>query len=138
MDQDMTIRKEMTWYSAQGSSSWTYTITPDRPELRAILMAVSVWHVDEMADMVEQRMGYGNTDGGVGMIYPESDRASAPIPPNHVEVYTYGGPPDGEAYHVAETLYLDVLSLYLNLRERTQAAERVDRVRDLLSPRKRQ
>jgi hypothetical protein len=62
-----------------------------------------------------RRHGYGNTDGGFGVIYPSdldgADRAAGEnIPDGFVQVYGFWGPPDGYELFVSESEYLDVLA----------------------------
>jgi hypothetical protein len=105
------------------------SIRPDTPELRATLDVIRSYPLDRLADSALSRRGYGNSDGGFGMLYerdPTESEESGPIPPGCVEVYTFWGPPDGEAYVIPEKTYLRVLALVLLAKDRIEDATKVD------------
>ncbi len=103
-----------------------YTITPDAPELRTILKAMLCWSISRLAEFAVARRGYGNSDIGCGLSYPEGcGDDEDPISAGSVNVYAAWGTPGGEEYEVSEVLYLQVLALYLALHGRWEEAERV-------------
>jgi hypothetical protein len=83
----------------------------------AALDAVRYWRpMTELARFAAERHGFGDTDGGFGVTYPddldEYDRAveGTFIPPGFVRVYGFWGPPDGYERLVPEAVYLRVLA----------------------------
>jgi hypothetical protein len=106
-------------------------------EKSAILAAVRHWRdLAELACFAVQRRGFGDTDGGFGVTYPEDldeyDREAEvrAIPPGFVGVYGFWGPPDGYEVVVSESRYLSVLAEVLDAEGRSTDA---DRVRSLIA-----
>jgi len=95
-----------------GTISRHYEIRPPTPELRALVAVLGSWSDSGKVDAAVNRHGYGNTDIGCGVEYPESDEA---IPAGSVRLHTFWGPPDGEEFIIPERLYLQVLELWLFL-----------------------
>jgi hypothetical protein len=99
----------------------------------AILDAIRSWPcLAELASFAKGRHGFGNSDGGFGVIYPGDldayDRsvAGAAILEGHVQVYGFWGPPDGYEINVPERLYLEALAGELSQMGRTAEAELQD------------
>jgi hypothetical protein len=74
---------------------------------------------EQLAEMATARHGFGDSDGGFGVIYPtdldeyDCGVAGEHIPEGYVEVYLFGGPPEGFRYHIEEQLYLELLEKVL-------------------------
>jgi hypothetical protein len=85
----------------------------------AVRDSIRSWSsLPQLAEFAVLRHGYGNSDGGFGVTYPEDqdeyDRAVGPIiPAGHVEVYGFWGAPDGYELIVTESFYLGVLGAML-------------------------
>jgi hypothetical protein len=90
--------------------------------------AIRHWRrLPELADFAVCRHGFGDSDGGFGVIYPGDldeyarvvERTS--IPERSVQVYGFWGPPDGYELLVDELAYLRTLANVLS--EAGHAAE---------------
>jgi hypothetical protein len=100
-------------------------IRPDTPELKTLINVIVSYSAYSDARLIEaavQRRGLSNSDGGFGVIYPSDlddyDRATQPlIPPGFVCVYTFFGARDGDEFTIPESLYLEVLELWLFMRD---------------------
>ena len=110
-----------------------YLVEPDTAELRAVLDAARSWRDEDLCVFAERRHGYGNSDGGFGVTYPndldDAEREETPLREGEVLVYAFFGPPDGYEFVIGEPLYLECLAAYLAALGR---AEDADRVRALL------
>ena len=78
--------------------------------------AIRHWHqLPQLATFAEQRHGYGDSNGGFGVTYPddldEYHRVTLGehIPAGFVRVYGFWGPPNGYEVLVPEKAYLAVL-----------------------------
>lgn len=98
----------------------------------ACLDAIRHWSsLQALAEFAVSHHGYGNTDGGFGVLYPgdldDYDREVEGqfIPPGYVQVYGFWGPPDGYELLVPEATYLSVLAQVLYQNGLTAEAERV-------------
>lgn len=86
-------------------------------DIRSVLQSWS--RPCELADFAQRRSGYGNSDGGFGLLYPHElddfDRVAdgLTIPVGQVRIYGFFGLPDGFEINVPETLYLQVLADFL-------------------------
>lgn len=80
----------------------------------AVRGVIRCWPRTELAEFAIQRRGYGNDDGGFGIVYPEdldgADREPGQIPPGCVQVYWFWGAPEGQTWLAPEPLYLRVLA----------------------------
>lgn len=95
--------------------------TPSSPQgIERIKEVISHWRQPaELADFAEKRHGYGDTNGGFGVTYPEDldeyarqvERAHIPV--GQVEIYGYWGVNQGYELLVPEKLYLTVLAEHL-------------------------
>ncbi len=86
----------------------------------AVRESVRSWSsLRQLAEFAVLRHGYGNSDGGFGVTYPEDldeyDREvnGYTIPSGHVEIYGFWGAPDGYDVTVTESFYLGVLAFML-------------------------
>lgn len=93
-----------------------YLVDPDSPELRAVISVIRAWpSLLELVEFARKRHGYGNSDGGFGILYPEDldgydrEEDGIVIPKGHVQVYGFWGPPEGYEYNLPEATYLEVL-----------------------------
>lgn len=103
------------------------------PHKVAIQQVIASWRsLAELATFAAERRGYGNSDGGFGVIYPDDldayDREveQVNIPDGHVEIYGYWGLPDGFEQIIPERDYLTVLTAVLqeaNLLKEAQLVE---------------
>jgi hypothetical protein len=112
-----------------GAICQSASIQPDTPQYRAVLDAIRSYPLDRLVDAALSRDGYRNSDGGFGVQYerdPEELEQFGAIPPRCVEVYTFWGPPEGEAYIVPETTYLMILALILKANDRNRDFEKVN------------
>jgi len=82
-----------------------------------VIEVIGFWRdIIELSAFAMQRHGYGNSDGGFGIIYEgdldEYDREveGSFTPEAHVEVYGFWGKPDGYEFHIREQDYLLILS----------------------------
>ena len=105
----------------------TYHVTPETPLMQAVVSAVRSWpRLAELATFAQARHGFGNTDVGHGVTYPdEAEHGEAEIPEGHVLVYLGWGAPDGVEYVVEEAHYLAVVAAVLDARGMTGEAGRV-------------
>lgn len=93
--------------------------------------AIRHWsRLPELAGFAALRHGFGDSDGGFGVVYPgdldEFDRtAGAHVPEGFVQVYGVWGPPDGYEVLVPESLYLTTLAEMLSAAGHTSEANRV-------------
>jgi hypothetical protein len=93
-------------------------VEPPEPE-SAARDAIRHWsRMPELDEFAAQRHGFGDSDGGFGVTYPddldEYDRASGVhIPTGFVQVYGFWGPPGGYEVLVPEPVYLDTLASVL-------------------------
>lgn len=81
---------------------------------------ISHWRKpDELASFAVARHGFGDSNGGFGVTYPEGADANQPeaekdcVPQGSVEIYGYWGPPEGYEFRVSEKLYLSILASHL-------------------------
>ena len=87
-----------------------------------------------MAKFATARHGFGNSDGGFGVTYPQDlddyDREvdGAHIKTGDVRVYGFWGPPDGYEVDVSERHYLTILAAVL---AETGLIAESSRVRDM-------
>ena len=86
-------------------------------EYERIRAAIESWgNTAELAAFAEKGHGYGNSDSGFGVVYPddldEYDRVveKIAIPEGAVRIYGYWGPPDGYEFIVSLRNYMEVLS----------------------------
>ncbi len=108
-----------------------YAIEPDTPELQTVLDAMrSWWPISELATFAELRHGYGNSDGGFGVIYPadrdDDESTAASLVEGEVLVYAFFGPPDGYEYIVPEAVYLECVAAYFRAHDRADDVRRVE------------
>ena len=91
----------------------------DAPDVEAACREVILeWrNPSELALFAEKRHGYGNSDGGFGIIYPgdldeyQVEVEKIHIPKDHLLVYGYAhATPPGYELIVLETKYLSVLA----------------------------
>ena len=89
------------------------------------------WQLSALAEFAVQRHGFGDSDGGFGVTYPddldEYDRVveGDHIPAGFVRAYGFWGLPDGYEVLVPEPTYLAVLADELVATGHTQAATQV-------------
>ena len=99
-------------------------IRPSTPELEAVINVIASYPGGLDSGRIEaavRRRGYSNSDGGFGVQYPddldEYEKANgSDIPAGCVRVYTFFGPPAGGEFTIQESLYLEVLELWLFMR----------------------
>ncbi|WP_347905537.1 hypothetical protein [Pseudomonas purpurea] len=91
--------------------------------------------IDQLAGFARERSGWGDSDGGFGVIYPEDldeyqrEVEKLCIPDGQVEVYGFWGPPNGYQFLAMERFYLEILASMLeSLGQRDSAQE----VRELI------
>lgn len=120
------------WMAGEGSDR-TYDVYPNTREMRAIIDAIRHWsRLEELAQFATERHGFGDSDGGFGVNYPddldEYDRSQpgGDLPYGSVDVYGFWGPPDGYEFRVPETTYLSVLAKVLMANNLANATARVD------------
>ena len=94
--------------------------------------AIRHWHrLPALAEFAVQRHGFGDSNGGFGIIYPgdldEYDRVvlGDHIPAGFVQAYGFWGPPDGYEVLVPETTYLAALADELSAAGHAAEAARV-------------
>lgn len=98
------------------------------------------WTILRLAEFAEARHGFGDSNRGSGIIYPDDlddyERAQGrSIPEGHVEAYDRWGPPDGYEFQALETDYLAVLAQVLREKGHLAEADRALALRSrLLSP----
>jgi hypothetical protein len=101
-------------------------------EETAIQQSIRCW--SNLADLDRfacERHGFGDSDGGFGVTYPndldEHDREvdGIRIPPGHLIVYGFWGPPDGYELIVRESVYLKILGDVLQEKGLAIEAEQV-------------
>ena len=97
-------------------------------------LVASITHWSQLADLAQfavERHGFGDTDGGFGITYPddldEYDRVldGFDIPKGYIEAYGFWGPPDGYGLLVPESMYLETLALILSQAGLHDEADRV-------------
>lgn len=88
---------------------------------RQVREVIAAWHsLPMLVDFALQHRGYGDSDGGFGVTYPDDVDADvdtytreiaqqAPIPQGMVELYGYWGLPTEYGFLLAEADYLAVL-----------------------------
>ncbi len=98
----------------------------------AVKQVLAAWRsLPEVKDFAFARQGFGNSDGGFGIIYPHEldsyDREvdGADISEGYVQVYGFWGPPNGYQLEVLESTYLQILARELLKAGHSQAAEEV-------------
>jgi hypothetical protein len=98
---------------------------------------ISAWSTpSQLANYAIRRQGYGNSDGGFGVIYPEDldeyDREveGANIPYGHIEIYGYWHCGGSNMYEclAPEKLYLEVLNAYLIEQNLSAESEKVQKL----------
>jgi hypothetical protein len=100
----------------------------------AVRNAIGSWpSLSALADFAVRRHGFGNTDGGFGVTYPDDlddyDRAAGHlVPAGYVAVYGLWGPPDGYEVFVDETFYLATLVAVLKSHGLLAEAQRVQAI----------
>jgi len=84
----------------------------------------------EVAAFALKRRGFGDSNGGFGVVYPHSldeyqrEVEGMFIPDGHVELYGFWGPAHGGyEFPVAEKLYLAILADYLQSLGRVDEAD---------------
>lgn len=114
------VRSTQRRCSVSGSSRRAVAGTPISPR-DAVRAAIRAWSsLLDLAVFAEERMGFGDTNGGFGVNYPEHvddyDRVAQgnEIPDGFLAVYGFWGPPDGYELLVPEDTYLDVLAELLD------------------------
>jgi len=82
---------------------------------KAISQAIDSWpSLNNLAQFTMKRYGYGNTDRGFGVTYPnELDDSDKKIPEGFIKVYGFWGKPDGYEILIPETEYLTELAARL-------------------------
>jgi hypothetical protein len=98
-----------------------YSLRSGDPGLACALNAILHWRsLEQLTTFAEARHGYGNTDMGCGVNYPDDfddfDREleGSVVPPDGmVEVYEHWGGSDGAEYLVSEGQYLLLLASVL-------------------------
>ncbi|CAN7676727.1 hypothetical protein [Acidovorax sp. LjRoot117] len=81
---------------------------------------ISHWRTPaELASFAAARHGFGDSNGGFGVIYPgdldeyQREIENACIPEGQVEIYGYWALPGGYEFQVSERFYLSVLAGHL-------------------------
>lgn len=87
----------------------------------------------DLASFALKRHGFGDNDGGFGIIYPndldEFDLANGDsIPDGFIEIYGFWGRPHGWEFQVLESEYLECLVEYLQAHGLVREAEEVKRL----------
>jgi hypothetical protein len=107
----------------------------------AVRDAIRHWSsLTALAEFAVRRHGYGNTDGGFGVIYPgdldESDRVAdgIHIPDGFVRVYGFWGLPDGYELLVPEAVYLKTLVAVLSAAGHAREAAQVQSLTEQQRP----
>ena len=100
----------------------------------AALNVIRSWNLPEVARFAVERRGFGNSDGGFGIISPheldENDKAQgSSIPDGQVEIYCFWGPPDGYEFQISEAVYLEILVKELEDKGLDQSARKVKEFR---------
>ena len=93
----------------------------DLEQADMILNVIRSWHrPEQLAQFAVDRRGYGNTDGGFGMHFPESiddyerEVEGHLIPHGQVEIYGFWGKENGGyEFTVPEAIYLTILADFL-------------------------
>ena len=105
----------------------------DQIEMRIREVIASWRSVTELASFALRHHGYGNSDGGFGVIYPgdldeyEKEVERKLIPEGSVELYGYWGPPEGYEFTISEAYYLQVLATVLREAGFSKEADDIDR-----------
>jgi hypothetical protein len=105
---------------------------------QAILWAIRAWgSLEQLTEFALQRHGFGNSDVGCGVIYPDDldpdERATHPIPDGSVQVYEGGGLPDAREFFVPEVTYLERLADELVRHGAHEAAAQIRALRQRLT-----
>jgi hypothetical protein len=103
----------------------------------AVLLVIRFWRsLEELATFALKRHGFGNSDVGFGVTYPDDldpdERMRDPIPDGCVCIYEGWGPPLGLELFVPEIEYLDTLAEELVSNGLSEAAADVRALRQRL------
>lgn len=87
--------------------------------------------IDQLAGFARERSGWGDSDGGFGVIYPKDldeyqrEVEKLCIPEGQVEVYGFWGPPNGYQFLAREAFYLEILAAMLESQGQRDTAREV-------------
>ena len=134
----MQIPSAITYHPGQiGHIPMRYSTEHETSELRLVLDVLREgegFGLPRLVDFAERQHGWGNSDSGFGVTYPEDldeyDRKVEgwTIPSGHVELYRFWGPPAGDSIIISERDYLLLLLHVLQSRGMMEHAQRVERL----------
>jgi hypothetical protein len=87
-------------------------------DIEKLLEVIGMWSsLSELSEFAIKRHGFGNSDGGFGITYPDDQdeygieiEKETVIQQGFVGAYGFWGLPDGYEFQISEHTYLEVLS----------------------------